>query len=254
MTEPPLPSEPAPPTGSSDAPPPPAPTGAAPASPPTGDADPGSHGRHRRRNPGIASIAGEDLGRIVSLSDGVFAFAMTLLVLSLVVPTFPTGTPTEGQLAGRLVSDWPVFLGYAFAFVMISIWWIVHNRTYQYIARFDQGLVWLNLLLLMQIAAMPFVLSVFVTYRNYQVAIDLFAGIQVTLGLTTTWIWVYAERNHLAKPNVPPAASRYFKRRGYYSAALFAASIAISFVSIEAAEIAWAAVFVVQRALTLEGD
>ncbi len=258
MTEAPLPSAPPAPsgTGTHEAPPPAA--GGAPAPPDAAaGAGPGpsSHWRVRRARPGVTSIAGEDLGRIVSLSDGVFAFAMTLLVLSLVVPSFPSGvTPTESQLAGRLVSDWPIFLGYAFAFVMISIWWIVHNRTYQYIARFDQGLVWLNLVLLMQIAAMPFVLSVFAVYRDYQVAVDLFAGIQVTLGLTTTGIWVYAERNHLAKPNVPPAASLYFKRRGYYSAAIFAVSIAISFVSIEAAEVAWVAVFFVQRALTLEGD
>ncbi len=253
MTDEPLPS-PAPEV------PGPSPSAAAPAPASGAGAGPTSTGRwpHRRRSPGLTSISGEDLSRIVALSDGVFAFAMTLLVLSLTVPSFPGlamgAHPSEGMLAHRLLDDWPVFLGYAFAFVMISIWWIVHNRTYQYIAKFDQGLVWLNLVLLLQIALMPFVLSVYTTYSSYQVAIDLFAAIQVTLGLTTTGIWVYAQRNGLTKPGVPPAAARYFTRRGYYSAVMFAISIAISFVSVEAAEISWAGVFFLQRALTLEGD
>lgn len=213
-------------------------------------------GRARyRSHPEIAQIAGEDLGRIVSLSDGVFAFAMTLLVLSLVVPSFPAGTSvTEGGLVHKLWGDWPTFLGYAFAFIMIAIWWIVHNRTYQYIARFDSGLVWINMILLMQIAVMPFVLGVYTTYSTHRVAVDLFAGIQVTLGLTTTGLWEYAQRKGLSKANTPPAAARYFTRRGYLAAAVFAVSIGISFVSVEAAQISWAAIFFVQRMLTLEGD
>jgi uncharacterized membrane protein len=209
--------------------------------------------RLRRTRPEITQLSGEDLGRIVSLSDGVFAFAMTLLVLSLIVPTF-SSSPTERQLVGALTGDWPKFLGFVFAFVMIAIWWVVHNRTYQYIARFDSGLVWLNMILLMQIAVMPFVLSFYISYTSYQVAIDLFAAIQITLGMTTTLTWEYAQRRHLSKPNTPPAAARYFTRRGYYTAAVFAVSIGVSFVNLDAAQICWIGIFFVQRALTIEGD
>ncbi|MCI4339510.1 MAG: DUF1211 domain-containing protein [Thermoplasmata archaeon] len=203
-------------------------------------------------------IAGEDLNRILALSDGVFAFALTLLVLSLVVPVFPNlppgVSPTNAQLAGALNADWARFLGYGFAFVMIAIWWVVHHRTFQYIARYDSALVWINMILLIQIAVMPFVLSVYSTYSNLQVAVDLFAGIQVTLGLTATLLWDYARRAKLLKPNVPAPVARYFTRRGYLISLVFAASIVVSFHSVAWAQYTWVFAFVVQRFLTVTPD
>jgi uncharacterized membrane protein len=219
------------------------------------DENPLSPDHPKRAHHGLTEIAGEDLGRIIALSDGVFAFAMTLLVLSLVVPSFPNGvTVTNARLGSALTGDWTRFLGYAFAFVMIAIWWIVHNRTYQYIARFDSGLVWINMALLLQVAIMPFVLGTYTTYSSLRVAVDLFAGVQVTLGLTTTLLWEYARRRRLVKPNLSPAVSNYFVRRGYLTAAVFAGSIGLSFLSVEWAQFSWVLVFGVQRLLTLEGD
>ena len=203
------------------------------------------------------SIQGEDLGRIVALSDGVFAFAMTLLVLSLVVPSTDV-VHTNGQLGYALNHDLPTFFGYAFTFVMIAVWWVVHNRTYQYITRFDSTLVWLNMLLLAQIAVMPFALSIFTTYGNdpysFAYAVDLFAATQITLGLTITGTWEYARRKGFTKPNIPPSVSRYFTRRGLYTALVFGLSIGISFVNVAWAEYSWVLIFFVQRALTIEGD
>ncbi len=210
---------------------------------------------YRRRHP--VDIGGEDLGRIIALSDGVFAFALTLLVLSLAVPV----VKTNGALGAALNHDYAPIYGYAFAFVMIGIWWIVHNRTYQYIARFDSTLVWLNMILLAQIAIMPFVLSVFTTYTSssvpgtpFQYAVILFSAIQITLGLTQSALWAYARHAHLTKPTATPAVSRYFARRGYVSAGVFSLSIAISFWKVSVAEYSWILLFVLQRLLTVEGD
>jgi uncharacterized membrane protein len=199
----------------------------------------------------FTTISGEDLGRIISLSDGVFAFAMTLLVLSLAVPSFDTTGLSHAQqsshLAFLLQQDYTAFYGYAFAFVMIAVWWVVHHRTFQYIARYDSALVWLNMAVLMEVAVMPFFLSVFNDYGDTQVAVDLFAGIQVTLGVTLTVLWDYARRAHLLKPKVPEAVLTYFSRRGWGSALIFAVSIGLSFVSITAAELCWILVFITPR-------
>ncbi|HTT14207.1 MAG TPA: TMEM175 family protein [Thermoplasmata archaeon] len=209
---------------------------------------------HRRLQ---TSIAGEDLGRIIALSDGVFAFALTLLVLSLAVPSIAV-VHTNGQLGASLNQDLPTFFGYAFAFVMIGVWWIVHNRTYQYIVRFDSALVWLNMALLAQIAVMPFVLSVYTTYANnpynFRYAVDLFAALQITLGITTTSLWLYARRAGLTKPDLPEQVSHYFVRRGYLTAAVFALSIGIAFYRVDWAQYSWVLIFVVQRLLTISGD
>ena len=211
------------------------------------DPPPGTAEKHRLTR----GISGEDLGRILALSDGVFAFAMTLLALSLVVPVVHGSTPgaESGNLLNKLLSDGNAFFGYAFAFVMIGIWWIAHNRTFQYIARYDSVLVWINMAVLLQIAVMPFVLTVYSDYTNppLQVAVDLFAFIQVGLGITTTALWDYARHAKLIKPSVPPEVALFFSRRGWLTSAVFLASIGISFVSLTGAEISWVATFVVQR-------
>ena len=208
----------------------------------------------RARHPQLG-IAGENLDRILALSDGVFAFALTLLVLSLVVPSYPSGvTPTNAQLAGALGADWHRFLGYGFAFVMIAIWWVVHNRTFQYIARYDSTLVWINMILLIQIAVMPFVLSVYGTFSYLRIAVDLFAAIQVTLGLTAALLWDYARRANLLKSNVPAAVAKYFTRRGYVISAVFAGSIGVSFVNVDWAQYSWVLAFIAQRFLSASSD
>jgi uncharacterized membrane protein len=200
--------------------------------------------RHR-----AGELEGDDLGRILALSDGVFAFAMTLLALSLTVPviTQSTGAQASGPLGAALWQDWTAFLGYAFAFVMIAVWWVAHNRTFQYIARYNSTLVWINMAILIEIAVMPFVLSVFSHYSSTMVGVDLFAGTQVALGITNTGLWDYARYAKLLKPNVPAGAVTFYSSRGYLAAAVFAGSIGLSFVSVAAAEVSWILTFVLTR-------
>jgi uncharacterized membrane protein len=201
-------------------------------------------------------ITGTDLSRIISLSDGVFAFALTLLALSLAVPIVSTKVPADhvsSNLAFLLQRDYNAFFGYAFAFVMIGIWWVVHHRTFQFIARYDSTLVWLNMAILIQIAVMPFVLSVFNDYGGTQTAVGLFAGLQVTLGITTTVLWDYAHRAKLLRPNIPEPVAEFFTRRGWYTAGVFALSIGLTFVNVTAAELSWLLLFVVQRVLDRKG-
>jgi TMEM175 potassium channel family protein len=202
-------------------------------------------------------VSGEDLGRLLALSDGVFGFALTLLALSLVVPTFDTTNMSQGQVSSHLAyllqQDWSAFIGYVFAFIMIAIWWVNHHRIFQFIARYNSTLVWLNMGVLLEIAVMPFVLRVYTSYTDAMVAVDLFAGIQVALGITTTLLWDYARRAKLIKPNVPPAVGQFFSRRGWFTAAIFAISIGVSFYSVSFAEYCWVSVFVAQVVVNRAG-
>ncbi|MGA8542896.1 MAG: TMEM175 family protein [Thermoplasmata archaeon] len=202
-----------------------------------------------RPRPIYRGIEGEDFGRILALSDGIFAFAMTLLALSLTVPVVHGSTPAaqSGNLLNRLLADGPLFFGYAFAFVMIAVWWIIHNRTFQYIARYDSAVVWINMVLLIQIAFMPFVLSLFNDYSTTQVAVDLFAVIQITLGVTNLALWEYCRNHHLLKPNIPAGIARYYTYRGLLASGIFAVSIGVSFISVSFAEYVWIGTFIVQR-------
>ena len=199
-----------------------------------------------------SEVPGEDLSRILSLTDGVFAFALTLLVLGLTVPVINTAGLTNGQISGelgwRLNHDWQTFFGYAFAFVMIAVWWTYHHRTFRYIERYDSILMWANMTLLLEIAVMPFVLQLYTTYSDAQVAIVLFAMMQIAAAMTLNFIWRYAAEGHrLVHPTLDPVEIRYFSNAGLITPFVFAVSIGVSFVSVEAAEFVWIVAIVARR-------
>ena len=199
-----------------------------------------------------SELPGEDLGRIIALTDGVFAFALTLLVLTLTVPAIDTAGLSPSQVSGNLGAalwgDWPKFVGYAFTFVMITLWWMAHHRTFRYIHRYDFVLMWMNTIVLLEIAVMPFVLGVYIAYSETQVAVVMFSVFQICTGLTINGLWRYASRGHrLIDPKLPEAVCSYFSNRGLITPLAFAGSIAISFVSVEGAEFFWFVPLVLTR-------
>lgn len=196
---------------------------------------------------------GEDLGRLLALSDGVFAFALTLLALTLTVPAFDTTTHSPGRVSGMLFgaltrgAQATAFVGYVFAFVMTGIWWMAHHRTLRYVERYDRTLVWLNLLLLLEIAVMPFVVEIYTRYQAAQTAVVVFAASQVVAGLVVNVMWTYATLGHrLVSPELDERLIRATRSWGWLAPVLFVASIGVSFFDVNAAQYTWAGVFVIQ--------
>lgn len=93
--------------------------------------------------------------RVELFSDAVFAIAITLLVLDVKVPKHE-GIHYAGELWGSLVQLWPSYLGFAFSFLVIGVMWINHHSVFEYIGRIDRLSMFVNLLLLMGIAFLPF--------------------------------------------------------------------------------------------------
>jgi uncharacterized membrane protein len=190
---------------------------------------------------------GEDMGRIISLSDGVFAFAMTLLVLSLTVPDLISKT-NSANLASNLQGEWVYFLGYVFAFYMIATWWLIHHRMFTFIKRYDAVLVGLNMAILLEIAVLPFVLGVFDEYSGTQVAVCLFAAAQGVTGITFALLWRYATENHrLVDPQLDQRRIRYIRARGIVVPSIFLVSIPATFVSLSYAPLLWIGAFAVPQ-------
>src|SRR6202140_1196117 len=92
-----------------------------------------------------------ETGRVEAFSDGVFAIAITLLILAVGIDKAP-----PGNLGTYLVNLWPAYLAYAVSFVTIGIMWVNHHLLFQHFARFDRPMLLLNILLLMLIAFVPF--------------------------------------------------------------------------------------------------
>jgi uncharacterized membrane protein len=183
--------------------------------------------------------SGRDRDRIVNLSDGIFAIAMTLLVLDIRVPDVPENL-VGSDLPGVLLSLWPRYLGYFLSFVGISVFWMIHHSVFRPIRAYDRNLLYLNFLFLMVVAFLPFPTALLGEYGNHQLPVAVYAATLAVGRLLLTALYWYSTRNErlLAEPQ-DPATVRFFLARGITIPAIFLLSIGISFFSVGAAIWTW---------------
>jgi len=166
--------------------------------------------------------------RIESLSDGIFAFAMTLLVLNLALPDSNVGLSTAG-LNDLLLSQLHKFFNYALSFVLLAIFWIVHHQQFHYIKRSDSRLIWINIFVLMFVALMPFTNDLAGDYSGKTTAEVLFGGNMLVLGLLFLINWVYATRDsRLVDPDLDRALISRGVRRNIVAPAVSIVVIVLS--------------------------
>jgi uncharacterized membrane protein len=193
-----------------------------------------------------------ELDRIIFFSDGVFAIAITLLVIGLRVPGLPSHV-SNSELSRRLLDEWPRVLSYAFSFAVIGLYWIGHHRVFAHIRRFDRRLILLNLAFLGLIAFLPFPTAVLGRFGGHRSAVVLYAGSLALAGLASTALWLYAWQAKLA--DVGPRRAHYLAARAAIPVVVFAVSIPIAFLSPAAAQLSWLSFFVVRRIVeTRYGD
>lgn len=182
--------------------------------------------------------AGE-LGRLISLSDGVFAFAMTLLIVSVEVPDL-TGAATEANLAGDLRALWPQVLSYVIGFLVIGFLWSAHRRTFSRIKDFDETLIRLNIVLLMLVAFLPFPIGVLGEYGNLSLPATLYA--LCTMGISVIFILILDHLDRHRELMTRGGAGYDFPRaktRHLVTAAIFLLSIPVSFLIPGAGQLVW---------------
>src|SRR5215471_7387072 len=102
-----------------------------------------------------------DSGRLEAFSDGVFAVAITLLALNLAVPG-----PGPGPLARQLAGHWPSFAAYLVSFLTIGIIWVNHHTLFKNFAGIDRPLLFINLMLLFFVVAIPFATATIAAYLS----------------------------------------------------------------------------------------
>jgi uncharacterized membrane protein len=165
--------------------------------------------------------AGRDRDRIVNLSDGVFAIAITLLVLDIRVPDIPENL-VAGKLPEELLSLWPRYLGYFLSFVSISVFWMIHHSIFRPIRTYDRNLLYLNFLFLMVVAFVPFPTALLGEYGNHQLPVAVYAATLAVGRLFLTAIYWYSTRNdRLLAESQDPATVRFFLVRGVTIPAIF---------------------------------
>jgi uncharacterized membrane protein len=186
-----------------------------------------------------------DRDRILNLSDGVFAIAITLLVLNIQVPDIPEKV-VSSQLPEALLSLWPKYLGYLLSFVGISAFWLIHHSIFRPIRAYDRSLLYLNFLFLMVVAFVPFPTALLGEYGDHQLPVAIYAATLAVGRLLLTAIHWYSTRNdRLLDEPQDPATVRFFLRRGLMIPAIFLLSIGISFFNVGVAIWTWLIMLVV---------
>jgi uncharacterized membrane protein len=152
--------------------------------------------------------------RLETFADGVFAIAITLLVLGIRVPG------ADEDLAHALGAQWPSFFAYAVSFLTIGIMWVQHHRLFTVIGRSNPTFAMINIIFLMFIAFVPYpteVLAQYVNRSGWTLATFLYGGTMVVIAIMFNAIWAYAaSRNgHLLDEKVADAV-RDSGARGYW--------------------------------------
>jgi TMEM175 potassium channel family protein len=135
-----------------------------------------------------------DTNRLEAFSDGVFAIAITLLVLDIKLPQ-------SGFALGRELLDlWPSYFAYAISFIVIGAIWINHHSMFDHIVRADRQLLLLNTLHLMFIAFLPFPTAVLAQAihngADEPLAVSFYGGTLTVIGVLVSAMWYYAAHEH----------------------------------------------------------
>jgi uncharacterized membrane protein len=176
-----------------------------------------------------------ETSRIEAFSDGVFAIAITLLVLDLKIPH----DMAEGRdLAAALWRQWPAYLAFVTSFATIGIMWINHHRLFTLIRRTDDGLLILNGLLLLGVTFVPFPTGIVAEYTPraaQHVAAAVYNGTFVMIALFYNRLWWYAaHRKGLLSSAADPAVIDAITRGYAFGPLLYVLAFGLAFVSVAA--------------------
>jgi len=169
--------------------------------------------------------------RVEAFSDGVFAIAITLLILEIKIPA-----AGSGPLSEQLIRQWPSYLSFLISFTFIGIMWINHHRLFTHIALSDDVLLILNLLLLLGVVVVPFptaVLAIHLGRANQLPALILYNSTYVFIAFFFNLLWRYAasEKRQLLAKDVDPGSVQRISRQYAFGPILYLGCLCLSWLS-----------------------
>jgi uncharacterized membrane protein len=180
------------------------------------------------RAPFYNLIAGHSLDRLSGLSDGIFAVAMTLLVLGLIVPP-ATRISSEGDLAQALAQLLPSVVTYTMSFLTLGIFWVAQQTQFSQLKSSDRNFAWLQLGFLLAVTLVPFSTGLLAHFITFRVALLVYWLNILVLGFVLLAGAEYALRAHLfaAEGEDQGAVIRVIRRRVLVAQALYAVATAL---------------------------
>jgi uncharacterized membrane protein len=157
-------------------------------------------------------VAEQNVERLEALSDGVFAVAMTLLVLDLHAPAVEAIHSEQG-LWFAVLQLGPRLLMFAMSFLTLGIFWVGQQTQLNHLERSERSLTWIHVLFLFAVSLTPFSTSLLAEFLQYRVALLAYWLNIVLLGGTLFFSWIWATGGGLVKGDLPPGTIHAIRRR-----------------------------------------
>jgi len=173
--------------------------------------------------------------RMILFSDGVFAIAITLLVIELKVPEIPKQLVTESLLLQGLANLIPKFVGFLISFCIIGLFWTIHHRMFGYVVNYNGKLLFLNLFFLLGIALMPFSTGYYseyiLRYLNSPMIIYVSNICLISIANILLWRYISNPKNKLSV-GIHPLFAKYVLVRAIVMPSIFMA-LALFYIFVE---------------------
>jgi uncharacterized membrane protein len=176
-------------------------------------------------------FAGGDVGRIAALSDGIFAFAATVLVLDFRTPE-PADIHSEAELLGALAASAHRLLPWLLSLLTLGIFWVGQQTQLNHLARSNRDLTWLHLVFLAIVTVLPFSTRLFADFFTYRSAFLIYWANIFVLGLAVYATWANAERAKLIREDAPPELSDAVRKRIIIAQSLYAAGAIVGLLNV----------------------
>lgn len=191
-----------------------------------------------------------EFGRVLAFSDGVFAIAITLLVLSIDIPSVPASGESALPLPNELWDVRYQVLAYFISFAVVGMFWVRHHRILANLRAFDGTLMALNLFVLCFIALLPVPTELLGEYGDQPYGVWPYAVCMAIVSLGMGAVFHYAHGHDLLRdPPSTPQALRAARLQSVVPTVVFLASAPLAFVSPTLATASWGLLLVTRRVI-----
>jgi uncharacterized membrane protein len=179
-----------------------------------------------------------EFARTLTFTDGLFAIAMTLLVVDLAVPVLQHDSSVH-ELANKLNDDKERFVSFFISFAVIGRYWLAHHTYFSALARIDRALIGLNLVYLAFIAFLPFPTALLGEYFANPLSVTIYAvNVAIVSGMEVV-LFGWAQRHDLLEKKLPRDVFRFGAAMSLAPVVFFILSIPVAFVSTTLAVCTW---------------
>ncbi|MDW3631531.1 MAG: TMEM175 family protein [Nitrososphaeraceae archaeon] len=176
---------------------------------------------------------------VISFSDAIFAFAITLMALSIDIPDLPSNL-TQSELLDKLYDLFPQFESYIISFAVIAIFWVSYHQVFNHIKGSHIIMVYLNLLFLLLITLLSLSTSLVINYGGYHIPYIIYSIMVILTSSLLALIWWHATKdNLLIDKNLHQFYIKGVMINLISIPLVFTVSIIISFVNLDIAEYFW---------------